>query len=128
MKVTSTKKDLLIYSFITIVFAIASIVFLMRIKSTEIYYLLLMLLFLLVGIYFLICALRFRITWDENTICVRQGLQKERSYTMDQLQSVTLVDQAVLLILNGKKCGFSQGCPHTMEFLEFLEKQGKVKL
>lgn len=128
MKVTSTKKDLLIYSFITIVFAIASIVFLMKIKSTEIYYLLLMLLFFLVGIYFLICALRFRITWNENSICVRQGLQKEKAYTMDQLQSVTLVDQAVLLILNGKKYGFSQGCPHTMEFLEFLEKQGKVKL
>ncbi len=128
MKVTATKKDILIYSFITIVFTIASIVFLMKWKTDEIYYLLFLLLFLLLGVYFLICTLRFRIAWDETTIYIRQGLQKEKQYTMDQLQSVTLVDQAVLLILNGKKCGFSQGCPHTMEFLEFLEKQGKVQL
>ena len=32
-------------------------------------------------------------------------------------------DQCIILYLDGKKYGFSQGCPNSMELIDFLEQK-----
>lgn len=122
MKLTSAKKDYGIYGFMTAVFLVATIFFLIRYGFNEIWYLLLMVLFLLFSLYFLIGALRFRVTWGADGFYIRQELKPEKHYALDEFQQMYIEDQCIILYLGGKKYGFSQGCPHAMEFIEFLEE------
>ncbi len=122
MKLTSVKKDYIIYGFMTAVFFAATIFFLIRYGFSEIWYTLLMVLFLLGSVYFLVGALRFRVTWGADGFHIRQGLMPEKHYTLDDLEQMYKEDQCIILYLNGKKYGFSQGCPHAMELIEFLEE------
>ena len=63
MKVTSTKKDLMLYGAMTILFAVGSILYIDLHGFTKIYYLLCLIALFLLGVLFFVEALRFRITW-----------------------------------------------------------------
>ena len=104
MKLTSARKDYGIYGFMVVVFLAGTIAFFVRYGTSEIWYTLLMVAFLLVSLYFFTCTLRFRVMWDD-------------------FEQMYIKDQCIMLHLNGRRYGFSQGCPNAMELIEFLEQK-----
>lgn len=122
MKVTSTKKDLMLYGAMTILFAVGSILYIDLHGFTKIYYLLCLIALFLLGVLFFVEALRFRITWGLDGFTVRHGLAPEKRYAHEQFQHMHVEHQCVILVLGGKKYTFSQGCPHATEFIDFLEE------
>lgn len=127
MKLTSAKRDYVIYGSMTVIFLAASIFFFMRYGTSEIWYLLLMVLFFLGSVWFLIGALRFRVTWGEDGFGIRQGLMPEKHFALEELEQTGVQEQMIILVFHGKKYGFSQGCPGAMELIEFLEKTYQEK-
>ena len=95
----------------------------MRYGTSEIWYTLLMIVFLLVSLYFFTCTLRFRVLWDDDGIHIRQNWKPEVHYTWDDFEQMYIKDQCIMLHLNGRRYGFSQGCPNAMELIEFLEQK-----
>ena len=77
MKLTSARKDYGIYGFMVVVFLAGTIAFFVRYGTSEIWYTLLMVAFLLVSLYFFTCTLRFRVMWDAVR-CI-YSLQKSAS-------------------------------------------------
>lgn len=90
-----------------------------RYGTSEIWYTLLMVAFLLVSLYFFTCTLRFRVMWDDDGIHIRQNWKPEVHYTWDDFEQMYIKDQCIMLHLNGRRYGFSQGCPNAMELIEF---------
>jgi len=82
-----------------------------------------MIVFLLVSLYFFTCTLRFRVLWDDDGIHIRQNWKPEVHYTWDDFEQMYIKDQCIMLHLNGRRYGFSQGCPNAMELIEFLEQK-----
>ena len=77
MKLTSARKDYGIYGFMVAVFLAGTIAFFVRYGTSEIWYTLLMVAFLLVSLYFFTCTLRFRVMWDMTAfISGRTGSRK----------------------------------------------------
>ena len=70
MKLTSARKDYGIYGFMVVVFLAGTIAFFVRYGTSEIWYTLLMIVFLLVSLYFFTCTLRFRVLWDDDFVLV----------------------------------------------------------
>ena len=115
MKLTSARKDYGIYGFMVAVFLAGTIAFFVRYGTSEIWYTLLMIAFLLLSLYFFSCTLRFRVMWDEEGIRIRQNWKPEKHYAWTELEQMYIEDQCIILYLDGKKYGFSQGCPNSME-------------
>ena len=92
-------------------------------RTSEIRYTLLMIAFLLLSLYFFSCTLRFRVMWDEEGIRIRQNWKPEKHYAWTELEQMYIEDQCIILYLDGKKYGFSQGCPNSMELIDFLEQK-----
>ena len=80
MKLTSAKKDYAIYGFMVAVFLAGTIVFFVRYGTSEIWYTLLMIVFLLASLYFFTCTLRFRVMWDDGGIHIRQNWMPEPAW------------------------------------------------
>lgn len=123
MKLTSARKDYGIYGFMVVVFLAGTIAFFVRYGTSEIWYTLLMIVFLLVSLYFFTCTLRFLVLWDDDGIHIRQNWKPEVHYTWDDFEQMYIKDQCIMLHLNGRRYGFSQGCPNAMELIEFLEQK-----
>lgn len=123
MKLTSARKDYGIYGFMVAVFLAGTIAFFVRYGTSEIWYTLLMIAFLLLSLYFFSCTLRFRVMWDEEGIRIRQNWKPEKHYAWTELEQMYIEDQCIILYLDGKKYGFSQGCPNSMELIDFLEQK-----
>ena len=123
MKLTSARKDYGIYGFMVAVFLAGTIAFFVRYGTSEIWYALLMIAFLLLSLYFFSCTLRFRVMWDEEGIRIRQNWKPEKHYAWTELEQMYIEDQCIILYLDGKKYGFSQGCPNSMELIDFLEQK-----
>ena len=107
MKLTSARKDYGIYGFMVAVFLAGTIAFFVRYGTSEIWYTL----------------LRFRVMWDEEGIRIRQNWKPEKHYAWTELEQMYIEDQCIILYLDGKKYGFSQGCPNSMELIDFLEQK-----
>ena len=56
-------------------------------------------------------------------IHIRQNWKPEVHYTWDDFEQMYIKDQCIMLHLNGRRYGFSQGCPNAMELIEFLEQK-----
>ena len=106
MKLTSARKDYGIYGFMVVVFLAGTIAFFVRYGTSEIWY-----------------TLRFRVMWDDDGIHIRQNWKPEVHYTWDDFEQMYIKDQCIMLHLNGRRYGFSQGCPNAMELIEFLEQK-----
>ena len=88
MKLTSARKDYGIYGFMVVVFLAGTIAFFVRYGTSEIWYTLLMVAFLLVSLYFFTCTLRFRVMWDDDGIHIRQNWKPEVHYTWDDFEQM----------------------------------------
>lgn len=77
MKLTSARKDYGIYGFMVAVFLAGTIAFFVRYGTSEIWYTLLMIAFLLLSLYFFSCTLRFRVMWVRKaSVSGRTGNRK----------------------------------------------------
>ena len=101
MKLTSARKDYGIYGFMVAVFLAGTIAFFVRYGTSEIWYTLLMIAFLLLSLYFFSCTLRFRVMWDEEGIRIRQNWKPEKHYAWTELEQMYIEDQFAFSAVKG---------------------------
>ena len=123
MKLTSARKDYGIYGFMVVVFLAGTIAFFVRYGTSEIWYTLLMIVFLLVSLYFFTCTLRFRVLWDDDGIHIRQNWKPEVHYTWDDFEQMYIKDQCIMLHLNGRRGNASRSI--SSNFFPLLKKESR---
>ena len=111
MKLTSARKDYGIYGFMVAVFLAGTIAFFVRYGTSEIWYTLLMIAFLLLSLYFFSCTLRFRVMWDEEGIRIRQNWKPEKHYAWTELEQMYIEDQCIICIWTARSTAFHRAVP-----------------